>query len=120
MTPCRLGGSQKCSLSNEAPDTPTKGISNQLSKTTITQNSPAAAAVPQNPFTTTEGGRGNLFWNQQTTPCSNAHQPNPSTNPEEELAIIRETNGQFIMAKTDQEWMEQVTNGVSNMVTPAM
>lgn len=91
----------------KALETPTKGISSQLDRTTILQDTPLAAPATTNPFTASGGGKGNLFWGQQTTPArNNTRQPNP--NWEEELAIIKETISRLTMAETEQEWMEQV------------
>lgn len=95
-------------LATKTPDTPTKGISGQLSKTTITQTAPTPAPTTQNPFVATGGGRGNLFWGQQAAGRSSARQQNPPLNAEEELAIIRSTISQFPVANTTQAWMEQV------------
>jgi hypothetical protein len=52
-------------LAAKTPDTPTKGISGQLGKTVISQNSPVAASTEQNPFMATTGGKGNLSWGPQ-------------------------------------------------------
>ena len=49
-------------FATKTPNTPTRGISSQLGRTTISQTPTAAN---QNPFTTAGGGRGNLFWGQQ-------------------------------------------------------
>ena len=62
----------------------------------------------QNPFVTATGGKGNLLWNQQPSTRSSTRQQNPTSNPIEEAAIIRETISQFPMATTDEAWMEQV------------
>ena len=94
-------------LATRVPETPTKGISSQLSRTTITQNVPTTTPTPQNPFIAEGGGRGNLFWGQQTVPRA-PRQPNPAINPEEEANIIRNTISQFPMAETMQAWMDQV------------
>jgi hypothetical protein len=111
-------------ITAKTPDTPTKGISSQLGRTTISQNAPQPAAAPntQNPFTTAGGGRGNLFWSQQTTTRNNTRQPSSTTNVEDEITIIRNTISQFPMAETIQTWMEQVRqwrikNGDSGRVT---
>ena len=93
-------------LAAKALETPTKGISSQLSRTTISQDAPPAAPTATNPFTAAEGGKGNLFWGQQTATRNNARQPN--TNWEEELAVIKETISRLTMADTMQAWMEQV------------
>jgi hypothetical protein len=89
----------------KTPETPTRGISNQLGRTTISPNAPSATPAA-NPFTATEGGRGNLFGSQQTTTIRNKYQPN--SNLEEEIAIINETINRLAMAETNQAWMEQV------------
>lgn len=90
----------------KTPDTPTKGISGQLGRTTISQNTTTTGTTPQNPFTAAEGGRGNLFWSQQTTARGNTRQPTSTT--EDEVAIVRNTISQFPMTETTQAWMEQV------------
>lgn len=106
----------------KVPDTPTKGISGQLSRMTITQIAPTPAPISQNPFTATGGGRGNLLWGQQATGRSSTRQQGPPLNPEEELAIIKNTISLFPVANTTQTWMEQVrqwraTHGDSGRVT---
>jgi len=95
-------------MAAKTPDTPTKGISGQLGRTTISQSTPAAAPSDQNPFATAGGGRGNLFWGQQSTPRGGIRQSNPSLNPEDEIAVIRNTISQFPMAESISAWMEQV------------
>jgi hypothetical protein len=94
----------------KTPDTPTKGISGQLGRTTISQNAPQPAAAPntQNPFATAGGGRGNLFWGQQTATRNNPCQSSSTANHEDEITIIRNTISQFPMAEMIQTWMEQV------------
>ena len=94
----------------KTPETPTKGISGQLSRTSIAQTTPTSTQLgpTQNPFTATGGGRGTLFWGQQATGRGGARQPYSVTNPEEETAIIRNTISQFPIAETEQAWMEQV------------
>jgi hypothetical protein len=93
-------------LATKPPDTPTKGISGQLSRTTIAQVAPTSSQTGQNPFTAEGGGKGNLFWGNQTTPRNAPRQPNPTT--ENEVAIVKSTISQFPMAGTIQDWMEQV------------
>lgn len=95
-------------LATKTPDTPTRGISSQLGRTTISQTPTAAAPSNQNPFTAAGGGRGNLFWGQQAGTRNSARQTNTASNPEDDIAIIRNTINQFPMAATIQEWMEQV------------
>ena len=95
----------------KTPDTPTKRISSQLSKATISQIAPTNATTAptvQNPFVAAGGGRGNLFGGQQATGRGATHQPSSATNPEEEIAIVKTTINQFPMADTNQAWMEQV------------
>jgi hypothetical protein len=109
-------------MATKAPETPTKGISSLLGRTTITQSAPAAEPVAQNPFTAAGGGRGNLFWGQQATARGNARQPSTITNSNDEIAIIRNTISQFPIMETIQAWMEQVRqwrikNGDSGRVT---
>ena len=87
----------------KTPDTPTKGISSQLGKTTISQNAPAVTSTNQNPFLAPTGGKGNLFWGQQTPSRSNARQQN-----EDEVAIIKNTISQYPMMSTNDAWMDQV------------
>ena len=87
------------------PDTPTKGISSQLGRTTISQPNPATApSTEQNPFTAAGGGKGSLFWGQQSAPRGGMHQ----LSSEEEVAVIRETMSRFPMAESIEVWMEQV------------
>ena len=93
-------------LAVKAPETPTKGISSQLGRTTITQNTPTTAPTEANPFTATGGGKGNLTWGQQAAARNNTRQPNTSL--EDEITVIRQTISQFPMAETNQAWMEQV------------
>ena len=54
-------------FTSKAPDMPTKGISGQLGGTTISQNTPTAPSVDQNPFIAATGGKGKLFWSQQSS-----------------------------------------------------
>jgi hypothetical protein len=95
-------------FASKVPDTPTKGISGQLGRTTISQNTPATTTSDQNPFVAATGGKGNLFWNQQSSARGGAHQQNPASNHDDEVAIIRDTINQFPMAATNEAWMEQV------------
>ena len=92
----------------KVPDTPTKGISGQMGRTTISQSTTAAAPTEQNPFLATAGGKGNLFGGQQPAARYGTRQLNPTLNPEEEITTIRNTIAQFPMATTVQAWMEQV------------
>ena len=95
-------------FTSKAPDTPTKGISGQLGRTTISQNTPTAPSVDQNPFMTATGGKGSLFWGQQSSSRGAMRQHIPPSNLDDEVAIIRATINQFPMADTVQAWMEQV------------
>ena len=75
----------------KTPDTPTKGISSQLSKAMISQIAPTNATTAptvQNPFVAAGGGRGNLFRGQQATGWSTTCQLSSATNPKEEIAIV--------------------------------
>ena len=49
-------------LAAKVLDTPTKGISGQLSKTTISHTTPSTASTEQNLFLASGGGKGSLFW----------------------------------------------------------
>ena len=95
---------RKAVLAAKTPETPTKGISGQLGRATISQDTTPAVPLATNPFTASGGGRGNLFWGQQGS-TRNARQPN---NLEEEIAIIKETISRLEKAETEQAWMEQV------------
>jgi hypothetical protein len=95
-------------FASKAPDMPTKGISGQLGRTTISQNTPATTSTDQNPFVATTGGKGNLLWNPQLSTRGSAHQQNPVSSHDDEVAIIRDTISHFSMASTNEAWMDQV------------
>ena len=95
-------------LAVKAPDTPTKGISGQLGRTTISQGTPATTSTEQNPFVAPTGGKGSLFWGQQSAARYGSRQPNSTSSSEDELTIIKDTISQFPIADTTQTWMEQV------------
>ena len=90
--------------STKTPDTPTKGISNQLGRTTISHNT-TPTSTEQNPFVATTGGRGNILWGQTR---GGARQQNPTSNPDDEIATVKNTISQFPMPTTNEAWMEQV------------
>ena len=89
----------------KTPDTPTKGISGQLGRTTISRNNPVTVPAEQNPFMAATGGKGSLFWNQQPQARNSTRQASQN---EDEITIIRTTINQLPMTDTVQAWMEQV------------
>ena len=95
-------------FTSKTPDTPTKGISGQLGRTTISQNPPEATSTEQNPFMATTGGKGNLLWGQPSVTRGGARQQNPIASSDDETVTIRNTIAQFPMADSAQAWMEQV------------